>query len=159
MAYKVLWTINGSPATVDQYLSVSFPQSTSGPITLVVTSPAAAAGTMETLNNVKFFLDGPDANLLQSWTTISTTQTILNGGVDISFDTGITWTTFNSSSGLKSNNSTWILLPGSAISPTALDGQLSPYDSGTMLIRVRIPSSFSDYRVLSFLIGTDFDVV
>jgi hypothetical protein len=159
MAYQLIWTANGIPATPEVYFNVSFPATTSTYITLIVSSPASTNNTTETLENVCFFLDGVDAGLIQSWTTLSSTQTTLNGGAQISFDSGNTWTTFNSSNGLKSDNSTWIPLPGTAISSIAQNGVLAPYDSGTILLRLVIPPSFSDYGVLSFLLGVDFDIV
>lgn len=159
MAYQLIWTTNGTASTGEVYFSVAFPATTSTLVTLTVSSPASTNNTTETLENVCFYLAGPDATLLQSWTAMSATQTNLNGGVQISFDSGSTWTTFNSTNGLQSDNSTWIPLPGSAISAIAPDGELAPYDTGTMLLRLVIPPSFSDYRVLTFLLGVDFDIV
>lgn len=159
MPYKLIWTSNGVPATAEIYFSVSFPATTSTFITLNMSSPASTNNTTETLENVSFFLDGPDATLLQSWTTISGTQTNLNGGVQVSFDSGNTWITFNSLNGLKSDSSTWIELPGLAVSTIAQNGVLAPYDSATILLRLVIPPSFSDYRVLTFLLGVDFDII
>jgi hypothetical protein len=159
MPYQVIWTLNGVVVPTQAYMSVGFPSLVSGPVTLTVASPAGINNTKEILTNIQFFLDGPDADLLQSWTTINSIKTTLNGGVEISFDGGLTWSRFNATTGLKSNKATWVQLPGAAISEIATDGTLTPNDSGTILLRLVIPPSFSDYRVISFLIGTDFDVV
>lgn len=159
MSYKVIWTVNDVVSTSSTYLDVSYPSTTSKPISLVIASPAANTNTTEILTNVKFYLDGSDATLLESWASISGTESSLNGGVEISFDNGITWTRFSSTIGKKSDTSTWVILPAVAISSLATDGQLMSYDRGKLLLRVIVPPSFSDYRIISFLLGTDFDVV
>jgi hypothetical protein len=156
--FSLQWFQNGTISNNSIYFNVSYPNRTSDVLTVSFQSPANNLGTQEILTGTSLYLDGEAASLLLSWTTISN-KANLNGGLQVSFDLGETWTTFSPTAGNKANKSTWILLPASAIGSLGVAGILNPYDSATISLRVVVPPSFSNYGVLNFNIGVDFDVI
>jgi len=115
-------------------------------------------GAAETFLNIKLYLQSdPDTlnTLLNDWP-------LMNAGVEVSFDNGITWTRFSSSIGNPADSSTWLLLPGSAVAFGAPDGELDatpPTNRATLLIRVKTPANPEAYGLISFSLVPDFDVV
>lgn len=158
MAFNLQWVLNNSPAASDLYFDVTFPNRTSDVLTLSLASPASSTSTQEILTNVSIYLDGPDADLLLSWTHLSVKDNF-NGGLEISQNGGRDWVRFNLTAGNKQDSTTWIILSATSIGALGQDGVLNPYDTATILLRVVVPPSFSDYRILAFNIGVDFDVI
>lgn len=141
---------------------VTFPGRFSEAKKVTLRSSARDSNTLETLTNVKLFLtgDADDLQIVQSiWPAMDADRPELNGGLEISFDEGRTYTRFSSAVGLQSNSGTWITLPASAIGLNGTDGKLGPFDQAHMLLRYKIPPGADQYRVFDVRLGVSFDVV
>ena len=158
MAFQLQWENTTVAITAPVYFDVTYSGRTSDSLELSFSSPAILLGTTEVLSSVKLYLDGPDVDVLNSWTYISS-KVNLNGGVEISFDDGRVWTRFSPTVGNKAMPSTWVTLPGEAIGSLGVDGTLNPFDTATILLRLVVPPGFTDYRILAFYIGVDYDVI
>src|SRR5271166_5163027 len=116
---QLIWSDVSNNILSTATFAIGFPGTTSAPYQLQVRSNAADLQTFETLVNCKFFLTGDpnDINTVQGiWPTLGgVTKPELNGGVDISFDFGQTYTRFSLTQGLESNPSTWVPLPSTAV--------------------------------------------
>lgn len=111
--------------------------------------------SQEILRKVKLYLQ-PPAELK---TLLLTTWPSQSGGVDISFDRGVTWTTFSQTAGNPDSSSTWISLPAGAIGLSAAAGTLTPEDTAILYLRVRMPQQKGgDIVRYQFSLAVDFEV-
>jgi hypothetical protein len=86
---------------------IVFPGITTTPLALSLSSSASVNLTFETLINVAFYLTGSDAPTVQGeWPYITdaygNATASVTGGVEISFDNGLTWNRFSNTVGLES---------------------------------------------------------
>ena len=142
---------------------VSFPGDTTDPQFITLQSSAAKNQTFETLIGVGFYLIGADAPMVQTqWPYLgngySPARPSLNGGFEISFDGGQSWTRFTTSVGWQQNRSTWIPLPQIAIGSVGLAGQLSPYDVAHLAVRYVLPPNLSLNKVLDVQLAVGFEI-
>lgn len=142
---------------------ILFPGVTSDAVALTLSTSAGINQTFETLTNVAFYLTGSDASMVQgTWPYLTdplgnvTAQA--TGGVEISFDDGLTWSRFSNSVGLAGHPSTWLALPQSAVGSVGLPGQLGAFDAAHIQVRLVIPPSVSLARVLDIQLTIDCDV-
>lgn len=155
------WTSDSTLVSNRLYLPVTTPASSPKPVNLsfyVQSDP----GQTDNLANVRFYLDGDPGTLeavQTTWPAISTTQTALNGGLDISFDGGRTYTRFSTTYGYKQDPATWPLLPASATSFSSQDGVLDAFDAANLTLRLVVPPSATEFGTLDLSLGTLFDVV
>ena len=115
-------------------------------------------GPAEKLMNVRLYL-ASDPDSLELLTSIWPVQ---GGGVEISFDQGISWKRFTREYGNVNDPSTWILLQGSAVSQGAPDGELDPFppfNRATLQLRLKLPSSSYRYGLFTYTLGVDCDVL
>lgn len=169
MPFQVFWTdasgneIKGPDNPTGTYMfPVVFPGTSSLATQIQMRTNARDLQSYETVQNVSFYLSGnaTDVNTVQNvWPVISSSQSQLNGGFDISFDFGRTYIRFNNTTGVLGDPSSWILLPAEAIGSQGVDGQLGAFDSATMIIRLVIPPSATEYKILNIELGVDFDVI
>jgi hypothetical protein len=175
-SFYLIWeqpdiTLRGYAATtgwVDGGLSfpVCFPQRYSEAKIVTLRSSARDSGTLETLKSVKFYLTGNATDLIQvqeTWpyygSSFSPNRVELNGGFEISFDEGRTYTRFSKTAGYASDPSTWISLPASAVGLNGIAGQLGPYDRARIYMRYRVPQQATNYKLLDVRLAVDFDIV
>jgi len=118
-------------------------------------SSSARNGTLETLSNLKLYLagDAMDIAIMQA------TYPALGGGVEISFNRGLTYQTFSMTYGYEAVANTWILLPKESVGLLGVDGVLQPFESARFLIRYRIPANVDQFRAYSLRLEADFDVL
>lgn len=162
----LVWTHNGQVLTGPIFFAINYPGHTTESIVLKVGTNAQATKTFNTLRDVKIYLTGDVSSVQlvqQIWPLLgesfSPARPDINGGLDISFDNGQTYTRFNPIIGNETLSSTWITLPAEAIGLDGSDGTITPFDTATMLIRLVIPPVSIDYKKLSLSIGLDFDVL
>jgi hypothetical protein len=161
--FQLLWSNSSNSPISSAGFPVGFPGTTSVAQALEVASNALVLKTYESLTGVGFFLvgDTDDINTVQYvWPTIGgTNQPELNGGVDISFDLGQTYTRFDPNNGVQSDSSTWISLPVSAIGSQGTAGTIGAFDTAHFIIRYVIPPSANQYGVLNISLGMGFDIL
>jgi hypothetical protein len=139
---------------------VSFPGEYSSALRVTLRSSARDTGTFETLQGLKLYLQGSDAAVVQQqWPVISADRPELNGGFEISFDNGRTYTRFDATHGLESNVSTWLTVPASAIGLDGQNGILGPFDQAHFLVRYRIPPTATLFGKLDIRLAAGFDIV
>jgi hypothetical protein len=138
----------------DMQLGVVFPQYLSDPQMVYLQSTALAQNGTFTLGNVRIYADG-DAPSLQLLLSVWPAQ---NAGLDVSFDSGVTWTRFSQTSGAPSDSSTWLPVPARAISDIAQDGVLRVNDTASLLFRVQTPVDPAFRGLCQFRIVADFEV-
>ncbi|HVI40920.1 MAG TPA: hypothetical protein VM577_09690, partial [Anaerovoracaceae bacterium] len=145
------------------WFPIGFPNTTSKPQQLQVSSNAASLQTFETLTDVKLFLTGntDDLQVVQSvWPNLGgPTRPELNGGYEISFDFGRTFIRFDTSHGLESDPLTWIPLPVEAVGVQGRAGTLGAFDAAHLIVRVIVPPGAVDYRKLDVKLAMDFDII
>jgi len=145
------------------WFPVSFPNTTTPVQELYLRSNANIMGTFETLVGVKFFLtgDADDVNTIQNiWPELGgSTRPDLNGGFEISFDFGRTYTRFDSSHGVEGVPSTWIPLPVEAIGNQGAYETLGAFDTAHLLVRYIVPPGASQIQSFDIRLGTDFDII
>jgi hypothetical protein len=171
--FYLIWTYNTQEVTgynsgwVNNpvYFPISYPGITTGVYSMTLQSSALSTGTMETVTNVSFYLDGDalDLQIVRDlWTVLGNvavpSRPELSGGVEISFDNGNTFTRFDSNVGNKNLPETWIPLPASATS-SGIAGQIGPYDIATMLVRWVIPPGATEYKLFQVGVNVDCDVI
>lgn len=163
MPFQLIWSDVSNNVLTSSFFPVSFPGTSSPPLQLQVRSNAIDLGTFETLTGVKFYLTGnaSDINIVQNiWTTLgSSTRPELNGGVDISFDFGTTFTRFDINNGVQSNPSTWISLPAEAVGQQGSDNTLGPFDTAHLLIRIVVPPGATQFKKLDIKLALGFDII
>ena len=116
---------------------------------------SARNGTLEILSNLKLYLAGDVMD-------ISIMQEIypgLGGGVEISFNRGLTYQTFSTTYGYEADPATWVLLPKEAVGLLGVDGVLQPFESARLLVRYRIPANVEQFRAYSLRLEADFNVL
>jgi hypothetical protein len=152
----VIWTVNGQVLRgIDladgQWknaifnFGVTFPNKLTEPKEVLLTTNALRRRSADILTGVKLRLDGDDATLalFRAWDASGY-------GIEISMDGGVTYSRL-SEAGMD--------LKASAISMDAVDGQLGPLDTARLLLRARIPASYSTYGKLNFRLAVDCDVI
>jgi hypothetical protein len=146
--------VSGSFVQEEAIQGISFPGSTTTPLSINLASCARELNTFDNLINVKLYLtgDSDQIKIIQSdWPAIG-------GGLQISFDGGRTYNTFTTTYGYQATPSTWVLLPAEAIGLNGNAGTLSPFDSANLLLRYIIPTSAVDYDIFQIALTADFDV-
>jgi hypothetical protein len=158
--------IGGSWTANPLVFPVSFPGQVSIPQSATLRSSARDTNTLETLVGVKVYLTGlaADIAIVQSqWPYLGNAFTParpeLNGGVEISFDQGRSYTRFSNEVGLEATPSTWITLPAISVGLNGIAGQLGPFDQAHMLVRFNIPQGATLYKVPDIRIAADFDII
>ena len=138
----------------DLVLGLANPNLVTAPIEVFLRSSAALSGSQEILNHVRIYLTGEDEDvtrLLDEWPAAG-------NGLEVSFDNGISWTRFNRAAGNPADPTTWIPLPGVAISSVAADGQLGPMDTAHLYLRLNV-GTVPDAIFSRIQIGIDCDVL
>ncbi len=147
---------------------VSHPGRYSDTKIITLRSSARDQGTLDVLTSVKLYLTGSSEDLeqiIEVWPFISETKPELNGGFEISFDEGRTYTRFQYVSGGSSNvgyegdSTTWLTLPSEAIGLNGITGQLGPFDRAKMYVRFKIPPQATNYNLLDIKLAVDCDVI
>jgi hypothetical protein len=161
--FSLLWQNNSGEAMPTAGFPVGFPGTTSIAQILQVSSNALALQTFESLVGVGFFLvgDAEDVNTVQYvWPALGgVSEPQLNGGLDISFDNGQTYTRFDSTNGVQANPATWISLPVTAVGSQGVAEVISAFDVAHFIIRFVIPPGATQYGVLNLSLGMGFDVI
>lgn len=139
---------------------ISFPGTSSKAKMVTLCSSSIPIGEFRTLKNVKLYIDGIDAKTIQTiWPIFGgSKRPDLSGGLDISFDGGNTYTRFSSSVGLKSDPSTWLDIPAQAMGMQGVDGQIGPFDTATIYLKLVIPPSINT-QVYQVNLEVDFDII
>jgi hypothetical protein len=161
--FQLIWSDVSNNILTKTWFPIGFPGTSSTPIQLQVRSNAADIGTFETLTGVKFYLTGNavDVSTVQTiWPSIGgTDRPELNGGLDISFDFGRSYTRFDVNNGLQSNPNTWISLPAEAVGLQGADGTLGAFDTAHLLIRIVVPPGAIQFKKLDIRLALDFDII
>lgn len=161
--FAIVWTDEFNNVLTTEAFAISFPATTSQPQQIQVASNAASLQTYETLIDVAFFLTGDpdDINIIQSiWPTIGgDSNTQLNGGAEISFDSGQTFIRFDVSHGKKEDSTTWIPLPAAAIGFGAVEQTLGPFDRGHLIFRYVIPPGATQFKKFNITLSMGFDIL
>lgn len=176
-AFYLIWEQNGSllqgvdPSSKkwtagSLVYPVSFPGSLSIPQVATLRSSARATNTLETLSGVKLYLTGntSDLSIVQGqWPYLGNSFTPsrpeLNGGMEISFDGGRSYTRFSNEVGLEATSATWITLPAVSVGLNGIAGQLGPFDQAHFLLRFNIPQGATLYKVPDVRLAADFDII
>lgn len=161
--FQLIWTDVSGNNLSQSWFPIGFPNTSSPSQQLQVKSNAITLGTFETLTNVKVFLtgNGDDLQAVQNeWPVLGgAIKPELNGGYDVSFDFGRTYTRFDSQHGLETDPNTWITLPQQAIGVQGVDGVLGAFDIAHLLVRVIVPPGATEYRKLDIRLALDFDII
>ena len=138
----------------DLVLGLANPNLVTAPIEVFLRSNAAMIDSQEILNHVRIYLAGAAADLtrlLEEWPATG-------NGLEVSFDGGRSWTRFSTVAGNPADPSTWIPLPGVAISSVAADGQIGPMDTARLHLRLNV-GAVPDAIFSRIRIGIDCDVL
>ena len=150
---------------------VSFPGVTTSAQTITMTSSSRNLGTYETFNNVRFYLDGDSDQLAiiqEVWPYYGANPSNpngvhpspeLDGGFQISFDSGQTFIRFDREHGYKADPTTWITLPETALGTGGVAGVLGAFDIAQMTVQYCIPPQADQLQIISVNLMVDFDVV
>lgn len=161
--FQLVWSDVSNNVLNGASFPIGFPGTTSVPQQLQVKSNAAALQTFETLTNVKLFLtgDADDINIVQNiWPTLGgNTRPELNGGVEISFDFGRTYTRFDATHGAEADISTWIQLPVEAVGSAGAAQTLGAFDVAHLILRYVIPPGATQFEKLNISLALDFDII
>ena len=171
MSYYINWSQSGNIITGKSgsnwitgniIYPINYPGGVTEPQSVSLQSSSLLNNQNYILKNIYLYLTGEDANIVQTiWPTLGSTsipvRPELSGGFEISFD-GVNWIRFNSSVGLESNRSTWLIL-SSESTGNGVDGQLGPLDVANIMLRYVIPPGISLYKVLDINLGIIFEVV
>lgn len=161
--FQLIWSDVSNNVLTSTWFPIAFPATTSKPQQLQVKSNASALLTFETLTGVKLFLTGDldDVNTVQNiWTSFGdVNKPELNGGVEISFDFGRTYTRFDSTHGLESDPSTWIALPVESVGTQGAAETIGAFDSAHFVVRYIIPPGATQYKKLDVRLALDFDII
>ena len=133
---------------------LAFTDAPGGAVMVQFRSSASFLQSPETLLNVRLYLTGQDPGTLN----LLATQWPPAAGLDISFDNGVSWTRFSITAGNANDSTTWIPMPGAAVSSVAPDGQIGPNDVATATLRLTVAPGTTDFGIYLFQIGIDFDV-
>jgi hypothetical protein len=161
--FQIVWSDVSNNILTTQSFPIGFPGTVSTPEQLQVRSNAATLGTYETLTGVKFYLTGDpdDINTVQNvWPTLGgTSKPELNGGVDISFDFGRTYTRFDTTHGYEADPGTFIPLPIQAVGSQGTAETLGAFDTAHLIIRYTIPPGATQFKKLDIRLAMDFDII
>jgi hypothetical protein len=161
--FQLVWSNSFNIPITTAGFPVGFPGTTSTANLLEVASNAIAMGTFESLVGVGFFLvgDADDINTVQFvWPTLGgVSQPQLNGGVDISFDSGQTYTRFDPTNGVQANPSTWISLPAIAVGSQGAAETIGAFDIAHFIVRYVIPPGATQFGILNISLGLGFDIL
>lgn len=143
---------------------ITFPGRSTEALPLGLRSSARETQTFETLTSVRLYLAGADVPIVQElWPSYgdahSPARPELNGGFELSFDGGRSWTRFSKTVGYAPDPSTWVLLPACALGLDGQDGILKPFDRAHLLARYVVPPQADQYRVFDIRLMVDVDVV
>lgn len=143
---------------------ITFPGRVAEAVPLLLGSSARDSHTFETLTNVRFYLTGTDVPTVQGlWPSVGDAFTParpeLNGGFELSFDQGRSWTRFSPTVGNEAVPATWVPLPAIAVGLNGIDGQLGPFDQAHLLVRYAVPSLIVDFKVFDIQLAVDCDIV
>src|SRR5271163_887103 len=145
---------NGVFEQNEAVFGISFPNQQTPPLAVNLASSARQNSGFDTLNSTKLYLTGPaeEVAIVQGlWPS-------LGGGLQISFDGGLTYHTFSTTYGYQNDPTTWVLIPESAIGLDATSGQLGPFDSANFLLQYVIPEAATQYQIYDVALTCDFDV-
>ncbi|MGC1582157.1 MAG: hypothetical protein WA766_11770 [Candidatus Acidiferrales bacterium] len=145
---------NGVFEQNEAVFGISFPNQQTQPLTINLASSAHQNNGFDTLNNTKLYLTGPAEEIA----IVQSTWPALGGGLQISFDGGLTYNTFSATYGYQANPATWVEIPAEAMGLNGMAGQLGPYDSANMLLRYVIPEAATQYQIYNVALAADFDV-
>jgi hypothetical protein len=152
-------------------LPVTFPAMTGPTQKLALSTSAVADGTFASLVNLQLYLQGdPDQlnTLLNVWPNYGSgttpQQPELNGGIEISFDGGYSFTRLGAlpdgtNLGFADDPTTWITVPASCIVPGTVDGVLGPFDLAMLSIRYIVPPLADQFQIFNVRLEAAFDVV
>jgi hypothetical protein len=161
--FQLIWSNSFNVPITAAGFPVSFPGTTSTAQLLEVATNAITLQTYESLVQVGFFLvgDADDINTVQFvWPTLGgATKPQLNGGVDISFDSGQTYTRFDPTHGVQSNPSTWIPLPAISVGAQGTDETIGAFDISHFIVRYVIPPGATQFGILNISLGLGFDIL
>lgn len=161
--FQLVWRDLSNNALTQAAFPIGFSNTTSIAQQVQVSSNAITLQTFETLANVSLYLTGNanDINTVQNiWPTLGpTNRPDLNGGFDISFNLGRTYTRFDQNHGLESNPATWIPLPIDAVGSQGSASTLGAFDTAHFLIRVVIPPGATQFGQLDIRLALDFDII
>lgn len=161
--FQLVWTDVSNNVMTQSWFPIGFPGTSSKPQQLQLRSNAAALQTFETLIGVKFFLTGDidDLNIVQNiWPTLGgASRPELNGGVEISFDFGRTFTRFDAITGVEGDSSTWVSLPVEAVGSAGATETLGAFDTAHLIVRYVIPPGADQYQVFDIRLALDFDII
>lgn len=161
--FQIVWSDVSNNILTQQWFPIGFPGTVSPPQQLQVRSNAADLQTFETLTGVKFYLTGDpdDVNAVQNiWPTLGgANKPELNGGFEISFDFGRTYTRFNQETGLQSDPSTWIPMPVEAVGTQGSAETLGAFDTAHLIVRYIIPPGAVQFQKLDIRLALDFDII
>lgn len=133
---------------------ISFPNSSTTPITVGMASSARDRFTYDTLRNVKLYLTG-DPNQIAIVQGIWPTQ---GGGLFISYDGGKTYVPFTTAYGYELDPTTWVTLPAVSIGLSGLAGVLGPFEAAHFVLKYVLPEQATQYQVYDISLTADFDV-
>ena len=161
--FQIIWSDEFNNILTSDSFGICFPATTSQAQQIQMASNSLALQTFETLINVSFFLTGDtnDVNTVQNiWPTIADSSNAqLNGGAEISFDSGQTFIRFDATHGNKSKPATWIPLPAEAIGFGAVDQTLGSFDKAHIIYRYVIPPGASQFGKLNVVLSAGFDII
>jgi hypothetical protein len=161
--FQIIWSDEFNNVLTSESFAICFPGVTSQAKNIQVTTNATTLQTFETLVDVAFFLTGDtnDINTVQNiWPTLGGSSNLqFNGGIDISFDGGQTFTRFDSTHGVKATPSTWIPLPSEAIGLGAIDQTLGAFDTAHFIVRYIIPPGATQFGKLNISLSLGFDII
>ncbi len=172
MPLNLIWTLNGNSISSLPF-PIAFPGVMGAAQELTLRTSAAEDLTYLNLTGVQFFLDG-DADelntLLYEWPYYGSQpgaipQPSLNGGIEVSFDNGVTFQRFCRSRfvlpglGDPADPTTWLTLPSAAIFPSDADGNLGAFATASMLLRYNVPAQANQYQIFDVRLEAAFDVV
>ena len=121
----------------------------------IILKSSAANELGQTLQNVHLYLDGSPDELEE----IQFNWPLKGGGLQVSFDGGVTYNTFSSIYGNKADSTTWPILPAEAIGVDATDGVLRSIDSASLLFRYVVPANCQLFEVFTLSIEVSCDVL
>ena len=159
------------------HVPLGFPGQITQPQEILLTTSAQSDQTYESLKQVSFYLTGnPDdiAEVQTVWPYAgglapdnTHLRPDLDGGLELSFDSGRTWTRFaylasnadGGNLGWESDPSTWLELPAESVGLGGADGVLEPFDTATLLLRLVVPPSAVNYHVYRIALGVGCDII
>ena len=143
---------------------ITFPGRITEALPLRLRSSAWDIQSLQILTNVRLYLTGAGVPIVQElWPTYGDAYTParpeLNGGFELSFDSGRTWTRFSKTVGHQDDPATWVVVPACAIGLDGQDGVLGPFDQARLLARYVIPPQADQFQVFDIRLAVDVDII